>query len=95
LETQPKIVCPSCRHGNRPGRRFCAKCGGRLGAVCPSCGTLNEIDEHFCGHCGASLTGKAAEGERRQLTVLFCDLVGSTAIAGQLDLEDWREIAAQ
>src|SRR5439155_1666985 len=28
----------------------------------------------------------------RQLTVLFCDLVGSTALAGQLDPEDWREV---
>jgi class 3 adenylate cyclase len=37
----------------------------------------------------------AAEGERRQLTILFCDLVGSTAIAEQLDPEDWREIAGE
>src|SRR6266478_6883781 len=29
------------------------------------------------------------------ISVLFCDLVGSTAIAGQLDPEDWREIAAE
>jgi TOMM system kinase/cyclase fusion protein len=32
------------------------------------------------------------EAERRQLTVLFCDLVGSTTLAHQLDLEDWREV---
>ena len=31
---------------------------------------------------------------RRHLTVLFCDLVGSTAIATQLDPEEWREIVA-
>jgi class 3 adenylate cyclase len=30
-------------------------------------------------------------GERRHLTVLFCDLVGSTGIAAQLDPEEWRE----
>src|SRR5262249_41722674 len=30
--------------------------------------------------------------ERRQLTVLFCDLVDSTALAGQLDPEDYREV---
>jgi predicted ATPase/class 3 adenylate cyclase len=30
--------------------------------------------------------------ERRQLTVLFCDLVDSTALASQLDPEDWREV---
>jgi class 3 adenylate cyclase/tetratricopeptide (TPR) repeat protein len=38
----------------------------------------------------AALTG----GERRHLTVLFCDLVGSTAIAAHLDPEDWRETLA-
>jgi len=32
------------------------------------------------------------EAERRQLTVVFCDLVDSTALSGQLDLEDWREV---
>jgi predicted ATPase/class 3 adenylate cyclase len=32
------------------------------------------------------------DAERRQLTVLFCDLVDSTALAGQLDPEDWREV---
>jgi class 3 adenylate cyclase len=31
-------------------------------------------------------------GERRQLTVMFCDLVGSTALSAQLDPEDVREI---
>jgi predicted ATPase/class 3 adenylate cyclase len=32
------------------------------------------------------------EAERRQLTVMFCDLVGSTALSGQLDPEDLREV---
>ena len=32
------------------------------------------------------------EAERRQLTVMFCDLVGSTALSGQLDPEDYREV---
>jgi class 3 adenylate cyclase len=82
VDAQPGIPCPSCGQRNRSERRYCAHCGGRLGEVCSSCGTLNEIGERFCGHCGASLTGTAAEGERRQLTVLFCDLVGSTAGRG-------------
>jgi class 3 adenylate cyclase len=33
-----------------------------------------------------------AEAERRQLTVLFCDLVGSTQLSGQLDPEDLRAV---
>jgi class 3 adenylate cyclase len=34
----------------------------------------------------------APDGERRQLTVLFCDLVDSTVLASQLDPEEWREV---
>jgi class 3 adenylate cyclase len=33
-----------------------------------------------------------AAGERRYLTVLFCDLVGSTGISAQLDAEEWRDL---
>ena len=33
-----------------------------------------------------------AAGERRYLTVMFCDLVGSTGISAQLDAEEWRDI---
>ena len=33
-----------------------------------------------------------AAGERRYLTVMFCDLVGSTGIAAQLDAEEWRDL---
>jgi class 3 adenylate cyclase/predicted ATPase len=44
---------------------------------------------------GASLNVPAqAEAERRQLTVMFCDLVGSTALSARLDPEDLREIIA-
>jgi hypothetical protein len=37
----------------------------------------------------------AAEAERRQLTVMFCDLVGSTALSAQLDPEEYREVVQQ
>jgi class 3 adenylate cyclase len=35
---------------------------------------------------------RAPEAERRQLTVLFCDLVDSTVLASRLDPEEWREV---
>jgi class 3 adenylate cyclase/predicted ATPase len=35
---------------------------------------------------------RTSDAERRQLTVLFCDLVDSTALAGRLDPEEWREV---
>ena len=89
------------------GRKFCANCGAPLIVTCPKCGAINQPAEKFCGECGAGLTAadgpKASEvtsvavsagGERRHLTVLFCDLVGSTEIAARLDPEEWRALVA-
>ena len=90
--------CSKCGSDNREGRRFCRRCGSKLGAICSKCGAANEPDEDFCGDCGAGLAEAAgpkppeltpiavsSTGERRHLTVLFCDLVGSTEIASRLD----------
>jgi adenylate/guanylate cyclase family protein len=38
------------------------------------------------------VTSRPPEAERRQLTVMFCDLVDSTTLSGQLDPEDWRDV---
>lgn len=47
----------------------------------------------FCGQCGTLLAARPnAAGERRPLTILFCDLVGSTPIAAALDPEDLRHV---
>src|ERR1700730_947444 len=43
---------------------------------------------------GVSDSTASAEAERRQLTVMFCDLVDSTALAARLDPEDLREVIA-
>jgi class 3 adenylate cyclase len=39
-----------------------------------------------------SVESRIQEAERRQLTVMFCDLVGSTSLSGELDPEDLREV---
>ncbi|MDQ4092187.1 MAG: AAA family ATPase, partial [Actinomycetota bacterium] len=60
-----------------------------------TCGFENPAGSKFCGSCGARLPEvrvEDAQGERRQLTVLFCDMVGSTALAQLLDPEDLREL---
>src|SRR5262245_12985698 len=109
MEDRALTSCAACGHANRPGRRFCAQCGGRLGAHCAKCGTPNDPGERFCGSCGEPLGGAAAaetpaagrgspagevppDAERRQLTVMFCDLVGSTALAERIDDEDLRNL---
>jgi class 3 adenylate cyclase len=97
--------CPSCMAENATIRRFCAQCGAPLPSHCPACGFENEPTALFCGGCGKSIGEVAAQApatvpapprpdgaERRQLTVMFCDLVGSTALASRLDPEDLREV---
>jgi hypothetical protein len=101
--------CSGCGIENSAGRKFCSECGTRLVHPCPQCGADNEPAARFCGECGTPLNGplrtsipeplraqrREIAGERRHLTVLFCDLVGSTEISSRLDPEDWRDIAAQ
>src|SRR5712692_10606123 len=99
--------CSRCQAENREGRRFCSKCGAALSRVCPSCGFTNDPGDEFCGGCGQSVwpgtppgdvaktpppERSSAGAERRQLTVMFCDLVGSTALSERLDPEDLQKI---
>ncbi len=101
------MQCPECHVENREGRRYCAKCAAPLYAACPECGFRNEPDEEFCGGCAKALAASpvsstdtelsrdTSEPERRQVTVMFCDLVGSTILAEQLDPEELCEFLAQ
>jgi class 3 adenylate cyclase len=90
---------------NAATRRFCAQCGVALPLSCPACGFENEPLAKFCGGCGKPIGEAAApapvtvspparsdSAERRQLTLMFCDLVGSTALASRLDPEDLPEV---
>src|SRR5262249_14987699 len=99
--------CPSCLVENAPTRRFCAQCGAPLPLLCSACGFENEPAAKFCGGCGKPIRETTAPtplrampahhpsgAERRQLTVMFCDLVGSTALSTRFDPEDLREIIA-
>jgi class 3 adenylate cyclase len=64
--------------------------------VCTICGHENEADALFCAHCGrelASTTG--ASQERKTVTVLFCDLKGSTELGEALDPEALRSLLAR
>jgi class 3 adenylate cyclase len=63
-------------------------------STCARCGRESPADASFCAGCGAPLEPRAAREERKVVTVLFADLVGSTARAEQLDPEDVRAILA-
>ena len=64
--------------------------------ACPSCGFENAESAKFCSECGTSLVTVPAlrREERKVVTVVFADLVGSTARAERLDPEDVRAILA-
>jgi class 3 adenylate cyclase/tetratricopeptide (TPR) repeat protein len=80
------LACAACGHDNAPGSRFCAQCGARLGEV-PAAAAPKPAP-------AAAPPRTASAAERRQLTVMFCDLVGSTALSTRLDPEDLREVIA-
>jgi len=59
--------------------------------VCPSCGHENADDARFCSACGTALSAPGTPREQRKVvTVLFCDLVGSTALGESTDPEALR-----
>jgi len=62
--------------------------------TCSSCRAAVAANAKFCSECGAKMpTVKVPDqAERRQLTVMFCDLAGSTALSEGLDPEDLREV---
>ena len=64
--------------------------------TCATCGQDSPYGFRFCGNCGAALADAAAapREERKFVTVVYADLVGSTARAEQLDPEDVRAVLA-
>jgi class 3 adenylate cyclase len=100
--------CQKCSAENPPGAKFCIQCAASFQRRCLTCASDNPPEARFCAQCATPLaeppaaalgtrdqsghSDEAAWGERRHLTVLFCDLVGSTSIATRLDPEEWRGI---
>ena len=94
--------CKNCAAEVAEQRKFCGQCGAAIVRRCPACGAANPALNKFCGDCGTKLRTDSSAVvptardsrpiERRQLTVLFCDLVGSTALSARLDPEDFSAI---
>ena len=62
-------------------------------AVCSQCGRESPDEFRFCPACGASLVAEHPPREvRKVVTVLFCDLTGSTAIGDRTDPEALRAL---
>ena len=63
-------------------------------AACPACGKENPEGARFCNGCAAPLTGESRE-QRKTVTVLFCDVTGSTALGESTDPEALRALLAR
>ncbi len=90
------LACPTCGFTNEPGEKFCGGCGTPLAgpAAQPTQTTQHPTPSAVQSHQEAPppVARGTPEAERRQLTVLFCDLVDSTVLASQLDPEELREV---
>jgi class 3 adenylate cyclase len=76
--------CPSCGAAIRSGAKFCPACGKRL--------TASDRDPSAATPAASHIVSGGASAERRQLTVMFCDLVNSTVLSARLDPEDMRDV---
>src|SRR5258705_12847201 len=79
--------CPSCGNANPASAKFCLECGHKLPAV-----GVDTAGRPATDTATPQTSQVAGSAERRQLTVMFCDLVGSTALSARLDPEDMGEI---
>jgi class 3 adenylate cyclase len=94
--------CGGCGAVFSHDAHFCGACGANLRALCSACGAENPRSFRYCATCGVELVaddasivpGDSEEAERRVITVLFCDMEGSTALSGRLDPEDFAAVTA-
>jgi predicted ATPase/class 3 adenylate cyclase len=81
------IACPSCGFSNEPGEMFCGGCAARLTLGGPPRKVISPESPTSPQLGKGTLTA-----ERRHLTVMFCDLVGSTALSERVDPEELHEV---
>jgi predicted ATPase/class 3 adenylate cyclase len=95
------MKCPNCQTMNPDQAKFCMNCGGRLappGAIERGEAKATEfnLDRYLPPELLTKLESARARnsmmGERRVITMLFCDVKGSTAAAEKVDPEIWTDI---
>ena len=88
-----RVLCPSCDRENRVDAKFCDECGTSLASsALDSEASRTIIRPAEASDVGAVVAGTDLDGERRHLTVMFADLVGSTPLSERLDPEDLRGV---
>src|SRR4029450_13826916 len=86
------LACPACGFTNEPGEKFCGGCGTPLAGLAaqPAQTMPPPVPPAVQRHQEAPppVARTTPEAERRQLTVLFCDLVPCTALSAQLHSQE-------
>jgi class 3 adenylate cyclase/predicted ATPase len=103
-----ELTCPQCGTSNRPGSKFCDECGHNLTLPSepspkppPQDLSFDEKLEKIQRYLPKGLTEKILsqkdriEGERKQVTVMFCDMEGFTALSESLGPEEAYSIMDQ
>jgi len=88
------VICPSCGTLNPPEANYCIQCGTSLKkpVVKKQESVSPDIPKEYVQKLEAARTINSMQGERRIVTILFCDVKGSTSMAEQLDPEVWADI---
>ena len=88
--TALKNLCAQCGFENPPRFKFCGACGTSLTGQTL---TPSPPQEQPAPQMAISAPEpRSPDAERRQLTVMFCDLVDSTKLSSQLDPEEYRDV---
>ncbi len=89
------LHCSQCRVQTLPDAKFCASCGASLTATPLTAPTASQMTSPIPDTTPLLVTetmSSAPMPERRQLTVMSCNLANATELAAQLDLEDYRHV---
>ncbi len=98
------MICPNCQTSNPGEAKFCMNCGYSLTATVHATGRGTDnfrvidhsldkfIPQELMTKIEAARAVDAMVGERRVITMLFCDVKGSTAAAEKVDPETWTDI---
>ncbi len=80
--------CAACGATLPPGARFCPECGHAVSAAPAASAPVSYTPRHISEQILA--VRSAVEGERKQVSVLFCDIVRSSALAAELGPEEFH-----
>src|SRR5262245_22446127 len=88
-ETAPRFAGKN----TRIGLRSVVQSAGM--ATCPNCGYESPDHARFCAQCGTPFAVAETTEQRKRVTVLFCDVISSTALGERLDPESLRRVLAR